>query len=64
MHSETIEKVLLLLVENQRAVDLTNKIGIFVLCIMFAVMVVTVYLAYSVKNDTIYIKRKLDETGD
>jgi hypothetical protein len=57
----TIEKAILILAETQRAMILTNRIAIFMLCVQLVATLVAVYLAYSVKNDTIYIKRKMDD---
>lgn len=60
MEPATLEKAILILAETQRSVHVMNKIAIFMLCVQLVVMVAVVYFAYSIKNDTIYIKRKLD----
>jgi preprotein translocase subunit SecG len=63
MESATLEKAILILAEVQRSANFMQKVSIIMLCVMFVVMVASLYLTWLVRNDTIYIKRRM-ESGD
>jgi hypothetical protein len=61
--SPTLEKAILLLVEMQGANAFYSKVAIGMLCMVAVMMLVSLYLAWKVYEDTSYLRRK-SESGD
>lgn len=61
--SATLEKAILLLTESQSSNVFYSKLAIGMVCMVAVMMLVSLYLAWKVHEDTTYLRRKA-ESGD